>query len=612
MYRAFWLALLLSALAAAPARAVTFCVNYDACPEDGVEATWEAATASANGVEGSDTIRVGPGWYEGDRAVGNEDRLIGSGRGRTFIAGGEPGGTILGVTGYASDLTVVLDDQHRSGIDAESGTLERLDVDGSALTLPGLGILGRATTYRTGRVVMAHGRGLDSGVHGENLVIEAPVGYVEGDFGGSLRRSVVRAQTGIRTRGAGLMIEDTVIQVHGFAPVGVQVLGSHSFDPDVWARNVTVVGPGSGVGVDVRAGCWEESAEADLDQVAIAGFDTHIRRRFEDEPCEYPLHRDVDVRVRRSAFDATRVVNEGGEGEIEFDAASPVATELKLIDPAGGDLRPRWDSPLIDAGDVAGAADLRGLPRVGPPDVGAYEYQFAPPVPRVATPSHGFGAMITFDARDTVDVDGDPLTFAWSFDDGVTASGAVAEHELGDGTIGADLSVTDVTGRSGMLHVEFVWPPPIPEPTPSPTPAPSPTATPAPSATPAASPAPAPTATPAPVQPRPATERARPLGLAIRARRLRGRAIRYRLSGLVRLPAGVHPQRCAGGHVVIRVPTRRGRDRERVAPVDAACRFVMKITLPRRYRGGWVRLHPLFRGGTQLEPVRGRALTLRP
>ena len=599
MRRAWKLAIALTLGLPVPANAETYCIARSDCPAGGVHmATYAEARAAAAFGE-AHVFLLGEGTFAGPLGVHEGERLAGAGRGKTLVTGGST------VGGHMSDLTLVLDDGHRDGAFADGGALERVDIDGSALTLPGVGVHGFGATYRHGRVEMAHGIALHSGTEASELVIDAPTGYVESDYGGSLRRSVVRAERGAVTDGRGLVIEDTAFHLRGDAPVGL-----HSESPmypftgtaHILARNVTIAGPGAGVGVDVEGNCNGGYEGPLLDQVAITGFDVHIRRKGLPDECLSEFEDgEVNVEVRRSAFDPQRIVSEG-PGQLRFDPASPVATDLQLIDAEGGDLRPRWDSPLIDAGASASDADVRGLPRVHAPDVGAYEYQFAPPVAIAEAAPVGASGAFTFDARASYDVDGDPITFAWSFDDGESASGALVEHLFGTGRHEATVRVTDVTQRwSEATAVVGEDLPAEPAPAPEPTPEPTPATTSAPQSSPEATPTPVPAARPE-----------RSLRMTVRKRRLGGPGIRYRLSGAIVLPEGTPASRCAGGQVVIRVPTRPRRDRARRARIGGDCRFTMRVWIPRRYLGGRVWLYPMFRGAGGFPSFHGPRVTLRP
>jgi hypothetical protein len=122
-------------------------------------------------------------------------------------------------------------------------------------------------------------------------------------------------------------------------------------------------------------------------------------------------------------------------------------------------------SPLVDRGDpnfvspigadlllrdrvVDGTSAGPGGPVV---DIGALEYQRAVPVAdATAAPAEAaMGSPVSFNGSGSTDPDpGDALTYAWSFDDGGTATGAAVTHAFSTpGTHVATLTVTDPTGQ---------------------------------------------------------------------------------------------------------------------------------------------------------------------
>jgi hypothetical protein len=135
-----------------------------------------------------------------------------------------------------------------------------------------------------------------------------------------------------------------------------------------------------------------------------------------------------------------------------------------------GDYRLAYNSPVIDQGDTAalgtGETDLGGRPRIvdgaapfSSPvrDLGAYEYQRAAPVANAtATPgSVAPGQNVAFDGSGSSDVDGEALTYLWTFDDGATATGPTATHAFAaPGTHGATLTVTAPTGMTGTTSAQ--------------------------------------------------------------------------------------------------------------------------------------------------------------
>jgi hypothetical protein len=135
------------------------------------------------------------------------------------------------------------------------------------------------------------------------------------------------------------------------------------------------------------------------------------------------------------------------------ERTNAVAGTPVFVDAAGGDYRQRHDSPLIDAGDPApftSTGDLDGLGRpVGRVDLGAYEYQRRPPVvtAQAAPAAVAPGEEVTFVATAGDPDAGDaPLAYAWSFDDGATATGPSATHAFAAaGSHTGTVTVTDPT-----------------------------------------------------------------------------------------------------------------------------------------------------------------------
>jgi PKD domain len=149
---------------------------------------------------------------------------------------------------------------------------------------------------------------------------------------------------------------------------------------------------------------------------------------------------------------------------------------------ATSDFHLRFGSPAIDTGGPScnapcQASDLDGLTRpidgdgngTATRDMGAFEYGHrAPSVTVAATaPTQLTGAAFGFTATGT-DPDEDPLTYAWTFDDGATATGAAVSHAFAAaGPHTATVTVTDPSGltATGSATVVALAPPLSPPPT---------------------------------------------------------------------------------------------------------------------------------------------------
>jgi PKD repeat protein len=135
----------------------------------------------------------------------------------------------------------------------------------------------------------------------------------------------------------------------------------------------------------------------------------------------------------------------------------------KFVDSAHGDYRLRFDSPDIDVGEGTCSAfcpvsDLDGLTRPihGVRDLGAYEYGRRAPVVSASADraTAAPGDLISYTATGSDADHGDTLTYAWSFDDGASATGASPTHAFAsEGTHTATVTVTDPIGLTGSAAV---------------------------------------------------------------------------------------------------------------------------------------------------------------
>jgi Ca2+-binding RTX toxin-like protein len=273
----------------------------------------------------------------------------------------------------------------------------------------------------------------DIGVDGAGAVEPGPV---------TLRRSVVQAPFGNEAivLGSGAnVLEDSLVVAEAGAD-GVQVTGS---GVSAEVRNLTVIGKGAANGFDV-----DGAATTTVKSTVVRGFATAIVRAG-------------------SATVSTDYSHVEGPVAAGVTQSHPVSGGPGFADEAGGDYRPRDDSPLIDAGDPAGLADgesptdLAGAPRIvdfrgtctARRDVGAYERQAGPRPPRAvatAAPAQaGTGQEVTFDAAGSCDPDGGALTYAWTFDDGGSATGQSVRHAFAAaGPHTGTVTVTDPSGAT--------------------------------------------------------------------------------------------------------------------------------------------------------------------
>jgi len=143
-----------------------------------------------------------------------------------------------------------------------------------------------------------------------------------------------------------------------------------------------------------------------------------------------------------------------------------------FVDLAAGDLRLKPKSPLIDKGaaapNVPSTADALGRSRLvdgdgvasAAADLGAFEYQAAPPAAVIAAPAKVVaGQPFTLDGSGSSDSDGGDKVVAWSWKfltDASKASGSKVTHTFAvPGTHVVELTVTDTTGRTGTAVVSI-------------------------------------------------------------------------------------------------------------------------------------------------------------
>jgi hypothetical protein len=411
----------------------------------------------------------------------------------------------------------------------------------------------------------------------------------------SLRSVTVRPGTGIGVRltsgGTPALLENMTVEMAG-GGAGVQVAPGTTLPGSATLRHVTLAGGGTGTGLEVTASA-SSAASATLSNSVITRFAVPIRATDGACPVE-PCTALATVTTDYSAYDPTTVASTRPLGvSVAGGTPAPVSAAPRLDE----DLRPRYDSPLIDAADPAGGGttDASGAPRVvdgdgtggARSDIGALEYQRRAPgisASGAAPQSALAGTPVAFSAT-AADPDDEPLTAAWSFSDGGSATGLSTSHTFAaPGAATATLTVTDPTGLKATATVPVTI-------TAAPPPPPPGGGDPGPRAR--------------------AVARVVPDAVRLRAiaRRDRRPPFRFRLRGRVVLPAGIATAGCMGG--VVRLAIRAGKRRlTRSAKVAADCSFRLTLKLGRK-RSKRVVVTPQFLGTAALTPRDGTALRLR-
>lgn len=173
--------------------------------------------------------------------------------------------------------------------------------------------------------------------------------------------------------------------------------------------------------------------------------------------------------VFRDAFvdPTSRTLVNGGTTTVDATTLDSRSVDPRLVASApygvDSDLRPRRDSPLVDAGGTASRTGAFGADVLGNPrprgaafDIGANEFQDDPPTAAI---TDGLGSPVLPGAGVTVvgsvaDTDpGDAALASWALPGGATAngSGATFNAPTTPGTYPVTLIATDMNGRTGSV-----------------------------------------------------------------------------------------------------------------------------------------------------------------
>lgn len=566
------IAILAAALGAAPASAATYCVADPACVNEGgisqpdLQTAFLAAEASS-GV--ADRVELGEGTFTGPFATdsSNKIELVGDGPSKTVIAlegtaaddvalemrdpassirglkvllGGGVGQVGIYAGGTVSDVEVAAtsDAGDQVGVNL-FGTAGELNDSTVSMGLGGEGRIGVSIAGGTVRDVAStapFGLFLAAGaVEGLDATAATPVVKINGGAS-TLTRSVLRSVPAGDTARTGVLVLGTS-QTHSLA-----------------VRGVTLVSDGTGNGVHSLAGGGTTTVA--VSDTIVHGFAVDLVRQGAGGT--------ANLSVSRSRA-STAGVQSTGSGSLTL-GLGVTDDDPRFADRAGGDLRLRWDSKLVDFGTPgplnpsepafdSGAqarlvdGDGDGVARR---DVGAFEYQRRSPIltaaaDRASVPA---GTAIQFAAVATDPDPGETPTITWAFDDGDTATGVtVLKAFATTGERTATVTATDPSGETAVAIVkvlvtaaagggEGIVPPIV-----------------------------------------------RPLGIrgSLKPRRDRRRPYNFTLRGSVILPTGASKSVCAGGRVLIAL-TAGGEARFYGAIVGSRCTFKARIRVKKKSR----------------------------
>jgi PKD domain len=496
------LVLALGALVPAVSRAdaVTYCVHQAGftCPvgtvDEGInlQTALDQATNNPSTASSPNVITIGPGTYQPSSAGSGFSattqyplQVTGAGVGQTTLTDSATQAVIqvVGTSGpntvSVSGLTVGGAGQY--GVFISNGSVDHVAVDPSG---PGSstedGVLLADSTVKDSTVTFQAGDSgaglLISGSGGitsneiDDVTVDGGNYGVDATAGGTIHRAKLIGNTiPLEVDSAPVYIDDSLL-VGG----GLRAEDDQNTEGSIQAVSDTIVtGSSSGTGV-MSASNSSSGTDITIYNSIIHGFPTSFET----------AGTNATIEAANDNYDGTT-----GAG---ISVRRTVTGDPAFVDAGAGDYHLAWNSPLIDAGNTslengASTTDLDGNPREVPPftgstsplDLGAYEYQHqAPTAVASDTPSSVMtGTPITFDgSRSSDPADGDTLTYAWSFDDGATGTGASVTHSFSTpGVHTATLTVTDPTGlTSRQLTTVTVTSPPTPTPTPTATTQPTP------------------------------------------------------------------------------------------------------------------------------------------
>jgi hypothetical protein len=462
------------AASAGSAQAAIYCVPVPTASCTDSRSTLAAAVSAANTSADPDTIFLAPGTLSGGGPLLHETHIIGAGQDQTLIEGGSS--TAWGVelddaSSSIQDLTIHEPPGGPWGGLYLAGSAQRVFVDlrdNPVDSSVAVSMYGDASFVDGAALASMSSPNADYGLSisqdGDALVRTAQVQgryAITADGAGTKTLRFIRAtghEAGLYTDAASTVLEDSTVA--GGPVVGDLFAGTGDILTTV--RHVTIKGSYIQASSDGHRSTVAVSNTAiigggDGPDVKLVRANTGIAR----------------VEADYSFFRGSHVVGAGDPGIDWAPGAHNIdGSDANLLDIVRGDLRPHWDSPLVDAGDPVPAtgepaADLAGGDRTvnGRTDIGAYEYgRHTPTISVNATPvSVLAGDPVHFGSRAE---DADPNEspdVTWVFDDGATANGLSVSHAFATpGTHKATATATDPAGLTATTSASVVVSAPIP------------------------------------------------------------------------------------------------------------------------------------------------------
>lgn len=485
----FAVAVVFSLALAASAQSATYCVGADASCSGNPANAFPMSTsgfsdavtaANANTADSFDKIEVGAGTIDinstitAESGAGNRLFIEGVGNGNSnfhFTQSAGPG-LVINADGYLNDsltnVNVKLDgvpSSTRQAIVLHGGALRGVNFDvSSSSVIVSYGVLmtdGAKCTYCDFKLSGSSASGV----------------YAPGD-------ATIDSSKFSDASGA---VDDTRGVVSG-APATVTIRASKFielyrpvlFDSGTVSVFDSVIDMGDHVGAQgvyvSNDNASQATLVANLDGVTIVGAASNQRAVFVDAETDKPAGESATANIKNSAFMLTggsssevRCIDDGGFGvgtlnmDYNYSRSSTPSnsgcdvtkTHPTDSDSAGpsdlfvnwdeGDLRPKKDSPLIDIGDPLADTSSRPVDAIGGLrvvdglksgsvriDAGGIEYtDYAPDKPSVSASATDVevGVPVNFTAN-SIDVNGDEVTYAWDFKDGSTSSEQNPTHSF--------------------------------------------------------------------------------------------------------------------------------------------------------------------------------------
>lgn len=456
---------------AAPAGASEFCVAPATGCSGGQQSSLQGALDAALGSTGPDTVRLptgtvqGPGLYD----TANPDNtvsIVGAGRDATVITSSADG-YILDIRRgrLVSDLTIKQPDPPVSG---QFGTSITGDVDRVGFISVG----DSSTVNGTARHVLATGPGAllihgtleDSELRGSTLATGTGATVV--------RRVRSEGPSPVFGQNSSLVISSSLFV--STSPTGAVAGFSPSPVPDSQATlllsNVTLIGAGGPgcTGLTVSGDNFymppddDTVMNATLANSIVRGCATSVARDSGGGNRTANLtifNSDLDLSPAAVSQTGNGTLTAGpGDGNFDGDPLFLSLPGLGQIPSAGSPVIDRGLSSLLSPEESS--TDLVGSPRVADGngdgtalrDLGAFEYQRRGPAVTIQAPKTALaGQPIAFNGSATEPDPGESVAgYAWSFDDGTTATGAAASHAFAKpGQHTATLTASDSAGVTG-------------------------------------------------------------------------------------------------------------------------------------------------------------------